>query len=194
MSRARLRVTAPTRPARDALLGYLTGLEDEPRLLWAEARFAAPLAELRADCGESVAIAFEDGGLLQSLDAWHNALLPVAFHAAHEVEVATWRARGILAALGRDAQQFTGRYQAELSMFERRLIGFVKAMLLEPQLLVLDRLFEELGYEEQQGVSAFLQLFRSRYPLRRMLYVGLTETAPGLLAGFEPLETMEEVQ
>jgi hypothetical protein len=27
-----------------------------------------------------------------------------------------------------------------------------------------------------------------------VLYVGLTETAPGLLAGFEPLETMEEVQ
>ena len=189
-----LKVSAPTRPARDALLGFLTGLEEQLTGPWAGARFAVPLAELRAACSENVAIAFEDGGLLQSLDAWQNALLPVAFHVAHEVEVATRRARGILAALGRNPEEFAGRFDSALSLYEKRLVGFVKAMLLEPQLLVIDRLFEELGYEEQRGVAGFLRLFRSRYPLRSMLYVGLTATAPELLAGFEPLDTMEEVQ
>jgi ABC-type multidrug transport system ATPase subunit len=170
MSGRHLRLTVPTRPARDALLAYLTGLE---------AGYAGPglaaLAELRDASRRSVAIAFEDGGLLQSLDAWQNALLPVSYHAAGEVEVAVRRAHAILAALGRRPDEFVGRAGSSLSLYERRLAGFVRAMLVEPELLVLDRLFEELGREERRGIAACLDLFAARYPLRRMLYVGFSE-------------------
>ena len=83
---------------------------------------------------------------------------------------------------------------AGLSLFEKRLIGFVKAMVLEPQLLVIDRLFEELGHEEQKGIASLIELYHRRYPLRRMLYVGLSETSSRLLAGFEPIEREEAVQ
>jgi predicted ABC-type transport system involved in lysophospholipase L1 biosynthesis ATPase subunit len=189
-------VAAPTRPARDALLAYLTGLDEELGGVWKEARHAragAQFSRLRAASAGQVAIAFEDGGLLRSLDAWQNALLPVAFHAAQELDVAAWRARGILAVFGHRPEDFAGRWEADLSLYERRLLGFVKAMLLEPQLLVIDRLFEDLGFEEQRSIAGWLGLFRSRYPLRRMLYVGLTEAAPGLLAGFAPLASMETV-
>ena len=48
-------------------------------------------------------------------------------------------------------------------------------MLVEPELLVLDRLFEELGRDERQGIAACIDLFGSRYPLRRVLYLGLSE-------------------
>jgi hypothetical protein len=184
-------VAAPTRPARDALLAYLTGLDDALGAVWAHA--APKFSQLRAASSGQVAIAFEDGGLLRSLDAWQNTLLPVAFHAAQELDVAAWRARGILAAFGHRPEEFAGRWESSLSLYERRLLGFVKAMLLEPQLLVIDRLFEDLGFEEQRAIARWLQLFRSRYPLRRMLYVGLTEAAPGLLAGFVPLASMETV-
>ncbi len=169
MSGSRLRLVAPTRPARDTLYTYLTGLDEEPAGYWAQPRFAAPLGELRAASGGQVAIAFGRGGLLQALDAWQNTLLPVAF------------------------EDFAGRFDGQLSLYERRLVGFAKAMLIEPQLLVLDRLFEDLGHEEQKGVAGFIELFRRRYPLRRMLYVGLTETVPGFLSEFEPLATMETV-
>jgi len=188
------KLAAPTRPARDALLAWLMGLEDTLSGIWAEARYAGVLAELRAAAGGHVAIAFEDGGLLRSLDAWQNAMLPVAFHDAQELEAAGWRARGILAAAGHRPKEFAGRADATLSLYERRLLGFVKAMLVEPQLLVVDRLFEDLGFEESRAVAGWLRLFRSRYPLRRILYVGLTEAAPELLAGFAPLISMEKVQ
>ena len=193
MSGSRLRLVAPTRPARDALYAYHTGLDDQPTGYWEQPRFAAPLGELRAASGGQVAIAFGRGGLLQALDAWQNALLPVSFHASHDVPVAARRARGIFAALGRSPEDFAGRFDGQLSLYERRLVGFAKAMLTEPQLLVLDRLFEDLGHEEQKGVAGFIELFRRRYPLRRMLYVGLTETVPGFLSEFEPLATMETV-
>lgn len=193
MSGLRLRVTAPTRPARESLLGFLTGLDEQPSGYWVEACFAEPLRALREACGERVAVAFEDGGLLQSLDAWRNVLLPVSFHAAHDSRAARLRAQGILAAVGRRPEDFMAS-PAQLSLFEKRLIGFVKAAVLEPQLLVIDRLFEELGHEEQKSIASLLELFHRRYPLRRMLYVGLSESPPGLLAGFEPLEREEAIQ
>jgi ABC-type multidrug transport system ATPase subunit len=166
----RLRLTVPTRPARDAVLAFLTGLEASYG-----GPFAGALTELRDAAENNVAIAFEDGGLLQSLDAWQNTLLPVAYHAAHEVDVAVRRAHAIFAALGRRPAEFIGRPGNSLSLYDRRFAGFVRAMLVEPELLVLDRLFEELGRDERKGIAACIDLFGSRYPLRRVLYLGLSE-------------------
>jgi len=166
----RARLTVPTRPARDSVLAFLTGLEPSYSGPSADA-----LTELRDSSNSNVAIAFEDGGLLQSLDAWRNTLLPVAYRAAEETQTAERRARGILAALGRKPDDFIGRSGSALSLYERRVAGFIRAMLVEPQLLVLDRLFEELGRDEQQGIATCIDLFGERYPLRRMLYVGFAD-------------------
>jgi ABC-type lipoprotein export system ATPase subunit len=180
MNRARVRLTVPTRPARDAVLAYLTGLQPAY-----EGPAVNALAELRRASRGRVAVAFEDGGLLQSLDAWGNTLLPVSYHAAEEAPAATRRAKGILAALGRRPEEFIGRHGSALTLHERRLVGFVRAMLVEPELLVLDRLFEDLGREERQSIAACIELFASRYPLRRMLYVGFAETD---LSDFEVMQ------
>lgn len=185
MMAMRLRLTVPTRPARDAVLAFLTGLEPSY-----SGPFAGALTELRDSSKSNVAIAFEDGGLLQSLDAWQNTLLPVAYHAAHEVDVAVRRGHAIFAALGRKAEEFVGRPGNSLSLYDRRLAGFVRAMLVEPELLVLDRLFEELGRDERQGIAACIELFGRRYPLRRMLYLGFSDVR---LPDFEPLLPEEVV-
>lgn len=166
----RVRLTVPTRPARDAVLAFLSGVEPAYQGPCADA-----LARLREASKNRVAIAFEDGGLLQSLDAWGNAMLPVAYLAAEETRTAARRARGILGALGRKPEDFIGRAGNSLTLYERRLAGFVRAMLVEPELLVLDRLFEELGREERQGIAACIDLFGERYPLRRILYIGFAD-------------------
>ena len=170
MKGLRARMTVPTRPARDAVLAFLAGLDADY-----SGPCAAPLAELRASAKNNVAVAFDDGGLLQSLDAWGNTLLPAAYRATEDTSTAERRARGILAALGRKPEEFVGRPPGSLTLYERRLAGFVKAMLVEPELLVLDRLFEELGREERQGIAACIDLFGVRYPLRRILYVGFAD-------------------
>ena len=170
MKGTRFQLIVPSRPARDAALAFLTGLEPDYA-----GQMTPALAELREASDANVAIAFEDGGLLQSLDAWGNTLLPVMYHAAQEAAQAERRARGVLAALGRKPMEFAGQPGNSLSLYERRLLGFVRAMLVEPQLLVLDRLFEDLGREEREGIAACVDLFAMRYPLRRMLYVGFSE-------------------
>jgi ABC-type lipoprotein export system ATPase subunit len=180
---ARYRMTAPTRPYRDHVLRYLSGLEDTPP----EDGAAPRLRALREAAEGRIAIAFEDGGLLQWLDAWQNAVLPADFHAAEAPLPARRRARGIFAALGQDPDRLAGRPVSALTLFEARLVGFVKAMLMEADLLVLDGLLERLGGEEQRQVAQWIALFRSRYPLRRLLYVGLHD--PGAaLEGFAALE------
>jgi len=186
MKGLRYQLIVPTRPARDAVLAFLTGLEPNY-----SGPFADALVELRDSARNSVAIAFEDGGLLQSLDAWANMLLPVMYHAAQETHAAGWRARGILTALGRKPEDFIGRAATSLSLYERRLAGFVRAMLVEPELLVLDRLFEDLGPEERRGIAACIEIFGRRYPMRRILYVGFSEVP---LPQFEPLASQEVVQ
>ena len=168
---ARYRLLAPARPYRDAVLRYLAGLDAEPPQDGA----APKLRELRQAAGGRVAIAFEDGGLLQWLDPWQNAILPADFHALEKLRPARRRARGIFAALGHDPDVLAGRPVGGLSLLESRLVGFVKAMLMEADLLVLDGLHERLGPEEQQQVSGWIRLFRHRYPLRCLLYVGLHE-------------------
>ena len=176
---AKLSLFVPTRPRRDALVRFLSGVsqqEDDPAI-----------RALREAARGSVAVAFEDGGLLQWLDAWQNTVLPADFRASEPSRQARQRARGILAALGHGAEAIARQAPEELSLLEARLVGFVKAMLLEPQLLVLDGLFERLGPQECREVRRWIDYCAERYPLRRMLYVGLSEVQPALLAGFEPL-------
>ena len=184
----RCRLVVPTRPQRDATLRFLAGVDAQPPAGEAE----AGLRLLREAARGRIAIAFEDGGLLQWLDAWHNAVLPADFHAAEAVRQARRRARGILAALGHDPDAVSRWAVDDLSLLETRLVGFVKAMLLEPDLLVLDGLFERLGAEEQRQVQRWIDYCRARYPLRRMLYLGLSEVGAGLLAGFVPLSAVEK--
>jgi len=178
---AKYKLIAPTRPRRDALLRFLSGLSTEEQ--------DPGVRLLRETAERKVAIAFEEGGLLQWLDAWQNAVMPADFHAAEAVRQARRRARGIFAALGHDADEIADKTVDDLTLFEARLVGFVKAMLLEPDLLVLDCLFERLGFEECRQVRRWIDYCAQRYPLRRMLYVGLSDVDSKLLDGFEELRT-----
>src|SRR4029077_882654 len=123
---------------------------------------------------------------------WGNIVLPLYYANLAAAASTERRAEAILRALGEVGDTFRGRPVAALSLYERRLVGFLKAMLVEPQLLVLDGLYERLGPAERRQVTAWIILFRRRYPLRRMVYVGLTAfSEPDLLPGFTPLDALE---
>jgi ABC-type uncharacterized transport system YnjBCD ATPase subunit len=183
---------APKRPDRDALIQYLSGLSDEIPPCWADTAVGSALHDLREASAAHVAVAAEDGALLQWLDSWNNIVLPLYYESPDAAAAAEQRAEAILLALGETSEIFRGRPVAALSLYEQRLAGFLKAMLVEPQLLVLDGLHERLGRAEQRQVTAWIELFSRRYPLRRMLYVGLAAIGePQLLPGFAPLDALE---
>ena len=122
-----------------------------------------------------------NGGLIGNLKVWENLVLPVAYHGSARYDELERRAAGILAEFGVPGERFEALCTAlpnRLDRFERRLFGFVRAMLTEPRLMVYDSLFDGLAREETGKVLAFDQAYRSRFPSGTSLY--LTADLPGL--------------
>ena len=115
-----------------------------------------------------------DGGLLSHLNVWQNLRLPLEYHArdtAHAAEDAAL----LFGLCGEDSSglsRLMASYPDDLSAYETRLAGFVRAMLLEPEVLVLDDVSDGLTDSEKEKVSQWKQVFRLRFPFKKLLYEG----------------------
>lgn len=115
-----------------------------------------------------------DGGLLGHLSVWKNLLLPLEYRARDMRHVAEDAAL-LFALCGEDEAnlpRLLGSYPDALSRYERRLTGFVRALLLEPEVLVLDDVFDGLAAAEKEKALRWVQVFRLRFPFRVLLYRG----------------------
>ncbi len=185
----------PTRQDHDSLIRYLTGLDAELPHLFKGSANEVWLTMLTNASAQKVAVAAEDGAMLSWLDSWSNLILPLYYESPKAALAAEQRVDSILSALGEGAERFRNRSVSSLTLYERRLAGFVKSMLMEPQLLVLDSLFERLGRLEQLRITKWINLYRQRFPLRLVLYVGLAQlNDPSFLSGFTSFEVVETSQ
>ncbi len=104
------------------------------------------LIDQLSDTGVAALVPCE-GGLIGNLKVWENLSLPLAWQARSGTGQVEARARTMLALLGVSGEQFTRLCRAfpeQLSRLECRMVAFVRAVLLEPEILVYDRLFEGL--------------------------------------------------
>lgn len=115
-----------------------------------------------------------DGGLMSHLSVWNNLLLPLEYR-ARDVRHAAEDAKLLFVLCGEDRAalpRLLKRYPDALSLYERRLVGFVRALLLEPEVLVLDGTFDGLAAAEKEKALRWMQVFRLRFPFRVLLYRG----------------------
>lgn len=120
-----------------------------------------------------------DGGLLSHLSVWKNLTLPLEYRAL-DMRHAAENAALLFALCGEDEAnlpRLLGSYPDALSLYERRLAGFVRALLLEPEVLVLDDVFDGLAAAEREKALRWVQVFRLRFPFRVLLYRGQDEAA-----------------
>ncbi|MDD5300180.1 MAG: hypothetical protein PHD65_06770 [Gallionella sp.] len=115
-----------------------------------------------------------DGGLMSHLSVLENLTLPLEYHvqdARHAIEDAS-----LLFALCGEGKanlsRLLERYPDDLSDYEKRLAGFVRALLLEPEVLLLDDVFDGLSTAEKTKVLQWEKVFRLRFPFRVLLYRG----------------------
>lgn len=111
-----------------------------------------------------------DGGLLSHMNVWQNIRLPLEYHArntAHAEEDAA-----LLFGLCGEAEtaRLMGSYPDALSAYELRLAGFVRAMLLEPEVLVLEDVFDGFSAAEREKAMQWEKVFRLRFPFRELFY------------------------
>lgn len=122
-----------------------------------------------------------DGGLISHLSVMENLRLPLEYHAqnvSHAIEDAAL----LLTLCGEDEAhlpRLMRSYPDTLSIYENRLIGFIRALLLEPEVLVLDNIFGGLSTKEKEKVLQWEKIFHLRFPFRILLYFGQEKTMLG---------------
>jgi ABC-type methionine transport system ATPase subunit len=111
-----------------------------------------------------------DGGLLSHLTVWGNLILPLEYHALDMRHVADDAALLFSFCGVSDAAGLMARYPDTLSVYEKRLVGFVRALLLEPEVLVLDDVTAGLVDVEKKKALNWEAVFRLRFPFRTVLH------------------------
>jgi ABC-type molybdate transport system ATPase subunit len=121
-----------------------------------------------------------DGGLMSHLSVAKNLSLPLEYHAQDIGHIAE-DASLLFLLCGEDKAglpRLMERYPDALSNYEKRLVGFVRALLLEPEVLVLDDVFDGLSNSDKDKALQWENIFRLRFPFR-VLYIVRTPNNVG---------------
>lgn len=105
-----------------------------------------------------------DGGLMSNLNAWENITLAVAYHEPQRVPDLGAEVRELLAALGGVDDGLLGKLPENMTLYERRLAAYLRAVLENPELLVAENLSSGLGPTKRGRVARFAEVYQARCP------------------------------
>lgn len=130
------------------------------------------LAQLPAPPGSAVVTA--DGGLISNLRIMENLTLPASYHRQiHTDELESLLLR-LLHETGLDNQairHLVTKLPAQLSRYEKRLVSFTRAALLQPQVLVYDALWDGMTRHELENIKHFDVVLRTFCPLACAIFL-----------------------
>lgn len=151
---------------KDELLAALHDLR--PRTGARLVLFGADVAALgeaeRSAFMRRVAFVPANGGLISSLNAWENISLPVAYHAPHELPGAAPEVRVLLRQLGGVGEDLLAKLPEHMTLYERRLAAYIRALLQSPELLVMECVGVGLGPTKRRRAERFAELYQARRP------------------------------
>ena len=142
-----------------------------------ESQRSALLENLGSQPG--VVIVPHNGGLISNLPVWDNIVLPVQYHAIpftgslEDAVISLLDQCGLSDAVAVDA--FLLKLPDQLTLFEKRLAGFARAMLMRPELILYDEIFEGLSRKELEKASRFDAIFRLHFPQHTSALVSFKE-------------------
>lgn len=136
----------------------------------------ALLAQLLGLPGSQVA--HGAGGLVNNINVLENIALPVVYHGVAPTAGIERQVFEAFVACGLDAAQvgaLCGKRPGELNPFDSRLAGFVRGLLMHPDLLVYNRFFEGLTRAEMARAAALNEVYRARHPDGTAVYLSLSD-------------------
>ena len=120
------------------------------------------------------------GGLLNGLSVLENILLPAIYHRRiPELDIAG-RVYRVFASCGMDQSQadsLCARSVEHLTALEQRLVALVRSVLMQPALLLFERLFEGLTAQDMERAARFGAHYRSVVPDGTLIYCDLAGIA-----------------
>lgn len=128
----------------------------------------------RLDASGLAAIVPASGRLIANLRVWENMVLPLAYRGGTATDELEARASALFAELGyspAQVQSLASRLPDQIGTMERRLVAFVRAMLAEPEVLVLDSVADGLARSESARALALGSVYLRRFPFRTLVHV-----------------------
>jgi phospholipid/cholesterol/gamma-HCH transport system ATP-binding protein len=121
-----------------------------------------------------IGVAPESGGLISNLKVWENILLPAWYHrgsTAAQVEARVVRTFRQMDFSEGGVRTLMGRLPDQLTVFERRLAVMLRAMLMEPDIMVYDFLFSGLDRDAAARLLGLTEQFHRDRAGRTSLYL-----------------------
>jgi ABC-type transporter Mla maintaining outer membrane lipid asymmetry ATPase subunit MlaF len=169
-------VVAESAWGREALLALLAGRR-APRsgrlTLLGEELYALPRTKALALFRE-VGVVPENGGLISNLRAWQNILLPASYHAGLTVAQVSGRVEGYFEQLGLSGDALASCLDSQpgvLPQHWRRLVGLVRALVMEPRVLVYEAVLEGLPPRLALAVAELTATFHAEQRGRVSLFI-----------------------
>ena len=104
------------------------------------------------------------GGLMSSLNAWENISLPLAYHAPRKLPGALREVRALMQDLGGVGDELLAKLPEHMTLYERRLAAYIRALLEDPDLLVLECVTAGLGPAKRKRAARFAEVYQARRP------------------------------
>jgi ABC-type lipoprotein export system ATPase subunit len=118
----------------------------------------------RAALRARVAFLPAGGGLLSNLNAWENIVLPLGFHYPRRLRGVAEQVNDLLKGLGADPHGLLAKLPERMSAYEKKLAGYVRILLENPELVLVEDLRGGLDAAERAGTAGFLPTYQARCP------------------------------
>lgn len=105
-----------------------------------------------------------DGGLISSLNGWENITLPVAYHAPQRLPALFDEVQELLEDLGGVDDNLLAKLPEEMTLYEKRLAAYVRALLEKPALLLVEAMTAGLGPTKRGRAARFAEAYHARCP------------------------------
>lgn len=120
------------------------------------------------------ALVAADGGLLGNLKIDENLMLPLSYHgmATDSVEQRIVELFGACGLNEIELRSMLVKVPSQLSLYQKRLVGFVRSALGNPRVMVYDSIWDGLSRAEIDRVRLFDEYFRRYSPAHTAVFVG----------------------
>lgn len=120
------------------------------------------------------ALVAPDGGLLGNLKIDENLTLPLGYHGAamDSVEQRIVELFGACGVNEAELRSMLVKVPSQLSLFQKRLVGFVRSALGNPRVMVYDSIWDGVSKAEIEQILRFDEYFRRYAPVHTAVFVG----------------------
>ena len=118
----------------------------------------------RAGLRAQVAFLPANGGLISNLNGWENIALPVGYHAPQRLAGLAPEVYAMLEQFGAQPRPLLARLPEDMTLYERKLAGYVRMRLGRPKLVLAEDMGGGLGVGERRRAAGFADAYLADCP------------------------------